>query len=110
MPVVIGQANVARCRAASAPRRSLIVTSLPFGTCFINESTSNGAGITMVPSPQRRLIRPETRPTRGRPLLSASFSRQVFLGFMGTSLRLAVDLWVGLEMGHNLDLNVRPLG
>src|SRR6266567_4561732 len=82
MPVVMGQANVTLCLAASAARSSLMVTRRPFGTVFISSSTSTGAGMTIVPSPQRLLILPETSPTFGNPLLSTSFSRHDFFVFM----------------------------
>src|SRR2546421_722404 len=82
MPVVIGHANVTLWRAASAARNSLIVTSRPFGTGLINPSTSLRAGVTIVPSPQRLLIRPLTSLTLGKSLLSASFSRHDFFAFI----------------------------
>src|SRR5690349_11254503 len=97
MPVVMGHAKVTLCLTASAARSSFIVASFPFGTCFINESTSVGAGITIVPSPHRLLILPLISPTLGSPLLSASFSRQDFLFFM-------------LKMRNHLDFDIRALG
>src|SRR5215472_14006895 len=78
IPVVIGQAKLALWLVASAARNSLIVTSLPLGTCFISASTSSGDGMTIFPRPQRFAILPVAAPTLGRPLLSASFSRQDF--------------------------------
>ncbi len=53
MPVVIGQQTFTRCFFASAARISLIVISLPLGTRRMTASTSSGAGITIVPRPQR---------------------------------------------------------
>src|SRR5258708_6173011 len=82
MPVVKGQANLALCFTANTARSSLIVTSRPLGTCLIRASTSRGEGTTILPSPQRRLIAPETRQTLGRSLSSANFSRHDFLGFI----------------------------
>src|SRR5215472_11527137 len=101
IPVVIGQANVALCLAANAARSSFMVASFPFGTCFINASTSSGAGMTIVPSPQRQLILPVTRLTRGKPLSSASFSRHDF--------RAVMD-WFFLKMSYDFDLNIRAFG
>jgi hypothetical protein len=78
MPVVMGQAMSTLCFFARVARISLMVMSFPRGTFFMIASTSTGAGITIVPSPQRRVILPSTRPIFGRPLLSASLSRQDF--------------------------------
>src|SRR5678815_1294015 len=47
-------------------------------------STSRGAGMTIVPVPQRLLIFPSIFPILGKPLLSASFSFQVF--FVGMKI------------------------
>ena len=52
-----------------------MVVTFPAGTCFIKESTSRGAGITKVPGPHLALSLGVTFSTRGKPLLSASFSR-----------------------------------
>src|SRR5688500_15242005 len=82
MPVVIGQPIEARCFLATAARISLIVISLPFGTRRMMASTSIGAGMAIVPVPQRVVILPMILPTFGRSLLSLSFSRQ--------DLRLAI--------------------
>src|ERR1017187_5111177 len=81
MPVVIGQAKSVLCLLASALRSSLMVTTRPLGTCFIKASTSSGAGMTNVPVPQRLDNLQVTLQTLGRPLSSASFSRQDFLIF-----------------------------
>ena len=53
IPVVIGQQTSTRCFFAKAERISLIVINFPFGTRRIIASTSNGAGITIMPVPQR---------------------------------------------------------
>src|SRR5436190_15364884 len=58
-----------------------MVVSLPFGTRRISSSTSRGAGMTHVPSPQRLLFRASISKTLGKPLSSASFSCQVFFFF-----------------------------
>src|ERR1044072_5177912 len=79
IPVVIGQAIVVPCRRASALRSSSIVVSFPFRTRRISSSTSFGAGITHVPDPQRLLFVQSIVKTFGSPLLSASFSCQLFL-------------------------------
>src|SRR5215469_34673 len=99
IPVVIGQANVALCLVANATRSSLMVASFHLGTCFINASTSSGAGTTIVPSPQRRLILPVTWLTCGKPLLSASFSRHDFRAFMNGFF---------LKMSYDFDLYICP--
>jgi ABC-type transport system involved in cytochrome c biogenesis permease component len=78
MPVVIGQPIVALCFRASAARIWFIVTSFPSGTLFISASTSLGAGITTVPTPQRLLILLVIFSTFGKPLSSFNFSVQVF--------------------------------
>src|SRR5438132_14256566 len=83
MPVVIGQAIVTPCFFASAARISVMVMSLPRGTRAITASTSTGAGMTIVPLPQRVDILPSILPTLGRPLLSASFWRHDFREGMG---------------------------
>src|SRR5262245_35472097 len=88
MPVVIGQAIVAPCLRAIAARNSVVVTSRPRGTCRIRALTSAGAGMAQVPVPQRVLILPVIWTTFGRPLLNASFSRQVLrraIGYLGIS-------------------------
>src|ERR1051325_11134229 len=103
MPVVIGHAKVTLCFTASAARSSLIVASLPRGTCFINASTSSGAGMTIVPSPQRLLILPTTSPTLGNPLLSVNFSRHDFLFFI---LKVSDDFYFDIRaLGQPSDLN-----
>ena len=51
IPVVIGQVKSVLCFFASAGRGSLMVVSLPLGTFFISASTSSGAGMTNLPSP-----------------------------------------------------------
>ena len=56
-----------------------MVTSLPLGTLRITSSTSRGAGMTIVPVPQRGRHFPAIGPTFGRSLLSASFSCHDFL-------------------------------
>ena len=78
MPVVIGQQTSTPCCFASAARISLMVINFPFGTRRMMASTSSGAGTTMVPVPQRFVMRPVMRPVFGKPLLSASFSRKIF--------------------------------
>src|SRR5689334_16922312 len=85
MPVVTGQVKSAPCSRASFARISLIVISRPLGICFMIASTSIGAGMTILPVPQRLDILPVTGPTLGRPLLSASFSRQDFRVRIATS-------------------------
>src|SRR5258705_13983944 len=82
MPVVNGQAKLTLCFAAKAVRSSFIVTTRPLGNCFIKASTSRGAGMTIVPVPQRCLILPQTSPVLGNPLLVSSFSRQDFLALI----------------------------
>ena len=59
-----------------------MVANFPLGTRRINSSTSSGEGITNVPNPQRLLLVESILQTFGNPLLSASFSRQVFF-FVG---------------------------
>ena len=86
MPVVIGQPMVAPCFRAIAARNSLVVTSRPRGTCRIRASISAGAGMAHVPVPQRVLILPLIATTLGRPLLKASFSRQVLRRDIGGDL------------------------
>jgi hypothetical protein len=81
MPVVIGQQTFTPCFAASSLRMSVMVMSLPWGMRFMIASTSSGAGMTIVPRPQRVVILPSTRPIFGKPLLSASFSRHDFRAF-----------------------------
>jgi hypothetical protein len=78
MPVVMGQLMVAPCFRASVFRNPSIVVSLPRGTRRISSSTSRGAGMTNVPSPQRLLFVESIGYTCGKPLSSASFSRQLF--------------------------------
>src|SRR5688572_10433129 len=92
MPVVIGHPTSTRCLRASAPRISLIVVSLPFGTLRMISSTSIGAGMTIVPVPQRVVIFPSILPTLGNPLLSASFSRQDFLA-LDFGREFTTQLW-----------------
>lgn len=65
--------------------RSLVITR-PLGTDLIKASTSEGAGMTIVPLPQRNSAFPRRGTTFGKSLLSASFSRQVFF------LRIHFDL------------------
>jgi hypothetical protein len=77
-PVVIGHAIVAPCFRASASRKASIVVSFPRPIFFIAASTSSGAGMTNVPSPQRFDFVLSISATLGKSLLSASFSRQVF--------------------------------
>src|SRR5262245_11675581 len=72
MPVVMGQAISVLCFFARAALISLIVISRPFGTVFMIASTCFGAGMTIVPVPQRRVMLPMTLPTFGKSLLSAS--------------------------------------
>jgi hypothetical protein len=78
MPVVIGQAIVARCLRASRLRISSMVITLPRGTRRMIRSTSIGAAMTNVPSPQLLRMEPVMGLTRGKPLLSRSFSCQLF--------------------------------
>ena len=52
-----------------------MVVTLPQGIRFMSASTSDGAAMTTVPAPQRELIFGVIFSTRGKPLLSASFSR-----------------------------------
>src|SRR5665213_1030846 len=85
--VVIGHAKAVLCFRASAARSSLIVTTRSRGPCFINASTSRGAGMTKRPSPQRLVSLPATSPTLGSSLSSASFSRQDFFIFVVTASR-----------------------
>src|SRR4030042_4856705 len=82
MPVVMGQPIVALCFLASAARISFIVVTLPLGIFLIISSTSTGAGIITVPFPQRLLIFSVIFSTLGNPLLSVSFSHQVFFLFV----------------------------
>src|SRR5579883_1392468 len=81
MPVVRGHAKLTLCRAASAARSSFMVTSLPLGTCFMRQSTSIGAGTTIVPSPQR-VMPPVAFAIFGKPWLSVSFCCHDFFGFI----------------------------
>src|SRR5438552_4740412 len=78
-----------RCFLARTARRSLMVTSFPFGTRRMSSSTSIGAGTTIVPVPQRVVILPSIFPVFGRPLLSASFSRHDFFFLVLMSKGLA---------------------
>src|SRR5436190_4441024 len=82
IPVVIGHAMFTSCFFARAARSSAIVTNFPFGTRFINSSTSSGLGITIVPVPQRVLILPSTRPIFGKSFAPQSFSCQVRFAFI----------------------------
>src|SRR5262245_35194992 len=85
MPVVIGQAIVARCFLAKDLRKESIVVSRPAPIFFIAASTSRGAGITKVPSPQRLDSLPSILATLGKSLSSASLSAQdFFFGFAGS--------------------------
>src|SRR5438094_2422847 len=84
MPVVMGHAIDALCCCASLARSSLMVRSFPAGTFFMRASTSFGAGMTIVPVPQRLVILPVILATLGSPLLSASFSRHDFPVFIIT--------------------------
>jgi hypothetical protein len=84
----------------------------------MSESTSSGAGTTIVPSPHRRLIVPVTFPTLGNPLLSANFSRQVFLGMaisvleevQLSDLRLGGNRTKASKVSDYLDLDIGPFG
>ena len=78
MPVVIGQAKSAPCLLVRIWRTTSIVSIRPLRTVFMISSTSTGAAITIVPVPQRLLIFPVTGATVGYPLLSRSFSCQMF--------------------------------
>src|SRR5256885_17252966 len=80
IPVVIGQPMVTLCLEARSARISLMVMSFPLGTFCMSASTSVGAGITIVPVPQRAVILPSILPTFGNPLLLANFSFHVFFG------------------------------
>ena len=98
-----------------------MVTTRPLGTCFINASTSRGAGMTNVPVPHRLVNLPVTLQTLGKPLLSASFSRQDFFVFITfrwwrDSLRADVESTDGssgrvplnqLKMRHDFNLHIR---
>src|SRR5882762_5052730 len=84
IPVVIGQPIVTLCLDASSARISLIVISFPFGTLRMISSTSLGAGITIVPTPQRDIILPSIFPSFGNPLLSDNFSFQDFFARIET--------------------------
>ncbi len=53
-----------------------MVISRPSGTVLMISSTSTGAGMTMVPSPQTFFCLSAMVSTLGRSLLSISFSRQ----------------------------------
>src|SRR5258708_1139897 len=77
MPVVIGQPIAALLRLAPPPPLSFIVIPFPLRTLAIIASTSVGAAPTHVPSPHWRLMGPPICTTLGKPLSSASFSRQV---------------------------------
>jgi hypothetical protein len=88
MPVVNGQAIVARCFRAKCVRISWVVTTWPFGTLRMAASTSRGAGMTKVPLPHLRDRVPSMRATFGRSLSSASFSRHVFRRATEIALRL----------------------
>jgi len=66
------------------------------GTLFIRLSTSMGAGITMVPLPQRLLIFSVIFSTLGSPLLSWSFSVQDGF-FLGTEAYLEAILAEGFN-------------
>src|SRR4030088_713306 len=90
MPVVIGHAVVALCFLASVLRIASIVVSLPRRTFFMRASTSSGAGITNVPVPPRLDF--VASHTRGRSLLSASFSCQDFLLYVIASARSEAGL------------------
>ena len=78
IPVVSGHAIVAPCLRARTLRSSSIVVTLPRGTWRMSWSTSIGAGITNVPVPHRLLLAASMGQTLGSPLLSASFSCQLF--------------------------------
>src|SRR6478736_3357159 len=121
IPVVMGQAKPALCFFARAARSSLIVTRRPFGTWRINASISRGAGMTIGPVPQRCDILPVTKPTFGRPLSSASFSRQEFFFFMSCGCvrqnaanqkvsRLSQAQPRKSKMRDHFNLHVRALG
>src|SRR5262245_60969635 len=62
--------------------RSMVVRR-PRRTVFMAASTSIGAGMSMVPVPNRRAILPSIFPTFGSPLLSASFSCHDFFVAIG---------------------------
>src|SRR3954470_10421195 len=93
MPVVIGQPIVAPCFRAIAARNSFVVTSRPRGTCRIRASISVGAGMAHVPVPHRVLILPVIVTTLGRPLLKASFSRQVLRRAIGATSGKYRGVW-----------------
>jgi len=78
IPMVSGHAIVAPCLRARTLRSSSIVVTLPRGTWRMSWSTSIGAGITNVPVPHRLLLAASMGQTLGSPLLSASFSCQLF--------------------------------
>src|SRR5438045_2074530 len=82
MPQVIGQPKSAPCFLAISERISWVVINLPCGMRFMMASTSRGAGMAIVPVPQRVLILPHTGATLGRSLSSASFSRHDFRLYM----------------------------
>lgn len=80
----MGQPIVARCLRARAERISLMVVTLPGGTLLMSRSTSTGAGMATVPCPHLALILGVILTTRGKSLLSASFSRhEVCLVILG---------------------------
>ena len=82
IPVVIGHPKSAPCCRATAARSSLMVVNFPFGTFFINASTSRGRRIAHNPSPQRCDIFPfRVSNTLGKSLSSNNFSRQDFFTY-----------------------------